>query len=52
MKSGKRKITEWIELPNPEKIRTIWGKEIFNYLEVLEADTIRQADMKEKIRVL
>ena len=45
MKIEKRKIMEGIELPNPEKIRV---KENYKYLEILEADTTKQADMREK----
>ena len=48
MKSGKRQMTEGIELPNQEKIRTFREKETYKYLEILEADTIRQVEMKEK----
>ena len=50
MKSGKRQITEGIELPNQERNRTLEEKENYKYLEILEADTIKQAKMKEKIR--
>ena len=42
-KNGKRHITEGIKLPNREKIR---NKEIYKYLEILEADTTKQ--MKER----
>ena len=31
-----------IELPNQEKIRTLREKETYKYLEILEADTIKQ----------
>ena len=44
MMSRKRHITELIELPNQEKIRTLREK----YMEILEAVTIKQAEMKEK----
>ena len=47
IKSEKRQMTEGIELPNQEKIRTIGEKEIYKYLGILEAGT-KQADMKEK----
>ena len=33
-------MTEWIELPNQEKIRTLEEK-TYKYLEILEADTIK-----------
>ena len=37
-----------MELPNQDKIRTLWEKEIYKYLGILEADTIKQVEMKEK----
>ena len=43
-------MTEGIELPNQEKIRTLGEKETNKYLGILEADTIKQAEMKEKIK--
>ena len=43
----KREITE-MELTNQERIRTLKEKENNNYLGVLEADIIKQAEMKEK----
>ena len=49
MKSGKREITEGTEVSNQERIRTLREKENYNYLGKLEADTIKQAEMKEKI---
>ena len=48
MKSGKRQMTEGIELPNKERIRTPREKEIYKHLRILETDTIKQAEMKEK----
>ena len=48
MKSGKRHMTEGVELLNQVVIRTYREKEIYNYLGILEADTIKQAEMKEK----
>ena len=47
MKSGKRETMERIELPNQKKERK---KENYKYLGILEADTIKQVEMKEKIR--
>ena len=35
-----------MELPNQEKIRTLEEKEIYKYLGILEADTIKQVEMK------
>ena len=48
MKSGKWHITEGVELPNQVVIRTLWEKETYKYLEILEADTIKQVEMKEE----
>ena len=42
MKSGKRHITNRMELPNQEKIRTLREKATYKYLGILEADTIKQ----------
>ena len=50
MKSGKRHLTDGIELPNQEKIRTLAENETYKYLGILEADTIKQAEMKNKIQ--
>ena len=47
-KSGKQHVTEGIELPNLEKIRTLGEKETYKYLGILEADTIKHAEIKEK----
>ena len=49
MKSGKRHLADGIELPNEDKIRTLGEKKTYNYLVILEADTIKQVLMKEKI---
>ena len=50
MKSGKRHMTDGIELPNHDKIRTLKENETYKYLGILEADTIKQVQMKDKIR--
>ena len=50
MKIGKRHLTDGIELPNQDKIRMLGEKEIYKYLGILEADTIKQVEMKEKIK--
>ena len=50
MKSGKRHRTDGIELPNQHKIRTLAENEIYKYLGILEADTIKQVQMKDKIQ--
>ena len=49
MKSGKRR-TDGMKLPNQDKIRMLREKETYNYLGILEPDTIKQAEMKEKIK--
>ena len=48
MKSGKRHLIEEMELPNQDKIRTLWEKETFKYLGILKVDTIKQVEIKEK----
>ena len=48
MKSGKRHITDGMELRNQEKIRMLEEKETYKYLGILEADTIKQVELKEK----
>ena len=48
MKSGKRQMTEGIEQPTQEKIRTVREREMYKYLDILEVDTIKQVEMKEK----
>ena len=47
IKSGKRHMTDGIELPNQEKIRTFRVKETYKYLGILEAGTIKHEKMKE-----
>ena len=50
MKSGKRHLTDGIELPNQDKIRTLAENETYKYLGILEADSIKQVEMKDKIQ--
>ena len=50
MKSGKPYITEGEELPNQVVIRKLGEKETYKYLGISEADTIKQQEMKEKIK--
>ena len=50
MKSGKRHLTDGIELPNQDKIRTLAENETYKYLGILEANTIKQVEMKNKIQ--
>ena len=49
MKSSKRHLTDGIELPNQHNIRTLAENETYKYLGILEADTIKQVEMKDKI---
>ena len=49
IKSVKRHLTDRMELPKQEKIRTLGEKETYRYLGILEADHIKQVEMKEKI---
>ena len=51
MKSGKRHLTDGIELPNQDKIRSLAENETYKYLGILEADTIKQVEMKNKIQI-
>ena len=46
MKSSKRHLADGMELPNQDKIRTLGEKETYKYLSILEADTIKQVEMK------
>ena len=50
MKSGKQHLTDGMELPNQDKIRTLAENETYKYLGILEADTIKQVEMKNKIQ--
>ena len=50
MKSGKRHLTDGIELPNQKKIRTLAENETYKYLGIMEADTTKQVEMKDKIQ--
>ena len=43
-------MTEGIDKPNQGKIRTLGEKETYKYLGILEADTIKYAGRKEKIK--
>ena len=47
MKSRKQQMVEGIELPNQDKIKTLGEKETSKYLAILEADSIKQVEMKE-----
>ena len=47
MKSGKRHMTDGMEQRNHDKIKTLGENETYKYLGILEADTIKQVQMKE-----
>ena len=47
-KSGKQHLTDGLELPSQDKIRTLGEKKTYKYLIILEADTIKPEKMKEK----
>ena len=49
MKWVKREIMKEIEQPSQESIKTPGKKKNSKYLGILEADTLKQADIKEKI---
>ena len=50
MKSGKRHLTDGMELLNQNKIRTLAENETYKYFVILEADTIKQVEMRDKIK--
>ena len=50
MRSENDKKTVDIELLNQARIRTLGEKETYKYLVILEADTIKQAEIKEKLK--
>ena len=50
MKSGKWLMTDGMELPNHDRIRTPEENETYKYLGILEADTIKQVQIKDMIR--
>ena len=50
IKSGKRHMTGGMGLPNQDKISMLRENETNKYLGILEADTIKQVEMKDKIK--
>ena len=50
LKSGQRYMTKGMELLNQEKMMSLKEKETHKYLRILEADTIKQDEMKDKIK--
>ena len=49
MKKGKLETTEGMELPNQTEMRALGEQDSYKYLGVLEADTIKATEMKERI---
>ena len=49
MKSGKRHMTDEMELPNHDRIRTLEENETYKYLGILETYIIKQVQMKDLI---
>ena len=50
MKSGKRHRTDEMELLNQDKIWTLGENETYKYLGILEANSIKQVETKDKIQ--
>ena len=50
MKISKWHLMDGMELPNQDKIRMLGEKENYKYLGIFENDTIKQVEMKEKLR--
>ena len=50
MKIGRRHLADGMELPHQDKIRTLGKKETNKYLGILEADTIKQVELKDNIK--
>ena len=48
MKSGKRHLTDGMEIPNKDKIKTLAENETYKYMGILGADTIKQAEKIQK----
>ena len=46
MKSGKLHMTDGMEIPNHDQIRTLGENETYKYLCNLKFDTIKQVEMK------
>ena len=47
-KSSKQYIKEGVKLPNEENFRTLEEKETYKYFGILETDTIKQVEIKNK----
>ena len=48
--SGKRHMTDETELSNQDKIWTLGENETYKYLCILEVDSIKRVEMKDKIQ--
>ena len=51
IKSGKQHLTDGMELPNQDKIKRAREKKVYKYLGILEADSIKQVEMKKRLGV-
>ena len=49
LKRGKVVKSEGIKLPDNKKMRTFEENEGYKYLDMLQADQIKQKEMKEKV---
>ena len=49
MKCDKRHLTDGMKLPSQYRIRTLGEKETYEYLGILEADTIEQVEISKRI---
>ena len=43
-------MSDGMELPNQNTIRTLGENETYKYLGILEADAIKQVEMKDKLQ--
>ena len=50
IESGKRHMTDEMELSNQDQIRTLGENGTYKHLSILEADTVKQVEMKDKIQ--
>ena len=50
MKSGKQHLIDGMQLPSHDKVKTCRENKTYKYLGILEADTIKLVEMKEKIK--
>ena len=48
LRNGKQEMREGIELPIQVNIKTLGENKTYKYFGILEADTIKQVEMKEK----